>query len=73
MIMEVRNGKGSLTRLIAGIVLIVASLLTMFHDIRWCMVSFVVGLTHVLSATIGFCIMEKFLSKVLGLEVKGKD
>ena len=73
MMMEVRNGKGSLTRLIAGIVLIVASLLTVFHDVRWCVVSLAVGLTHVISATTGFCVMEMFLSKVFGFEIKGKD
>ena len=71
--MEVRNGKNSLTRFIAGIVLIVASVLTLLHSPYWALLTGLIGLTHISSATIGFCPLEKFLHHVLGLSVKGTD
>ena len=73
MRMEVRRGKNSLTRFIAGIVLIVASVLTLLHSPYWALLTGLIGLTHISSATIGFCPLEKFLHHVLGLPVKGTD
>jgi hypothetical protein len=73
MKMEVRNGRHSLTRLIAGIVLVVASLLTVLHSPYWVILTGLVGLTHLTSATMGFCPMEKILHHVFRLPVHGGD
>jgi|GEM_PF-5599638 len=71
--MEVRNGRNSLTRLLAGIVLIAASGMVIIHSCYWALLTGFIGLTHITSATIGFCPMEKFLHNVLGLPVRGVD
>ena len=73
MTMEVRNGKNSLTRLIAGFVLIASSLLSLFHSSYWSLLTLLVGMTHISSAVFGFCPMELFLSRVLKLPVRGSD
>lgn len=71
--MEVRNGKNSLTRLIAGIVLVVASILIFMHHLHWALLTGFVGFTHLTSAIIGFCPMEKFLHYVFRMPVQGCD
>jgi len=71
--MEVRNGRNSLTRLLAGVVLIAASLLVLVDSRYWVLLTGFIGLTHITSATVGFCPMEKFLHNVLGLPVRGVD
>ena len=73
MKMEVRSGKNSLTRFIAGIVLMVVSVLTLVHSCYWGLLAGFIGLTHITSATIGFCPMEKFLHYVFRLPVRGRD
>ena len=73
MRMEVRNGRNSLTRFIAGIVLIVASVLTLVHSYYWGLLAGFIGLTHITSATIGFCPMEKLLHNVFRFPVRGRD
>ena len=73
MRMEVRNGRNSLTRLIAGIMLITASILTLLHSSYWTLLTGLIGLTHVTSAIFGFCPTEKFLHHVIGLPVRGVD
>lgn len=70
---EVRNGRYSLTRLIAGFVLVGASLLAVIHHPLWAIVSGFIGLFHLTSAALGFCPMEKFLHHVFGFPVKGLD
>jgi uncharacterized membrane protein HdeD (DUF308 family) len=73
MKMEVRNGRNSLTRLIAGIVLVAASILALVHSPYWSLLTGFIGITHITSAAIGFCPMEKFLHHVLHLPVHGVD
>ena len=73
MTMEVRNGRNSLTRLIAGIVLLVASLLTLIHSPYWALLSGFIGLTHISSAAFGFCPLEKILRHVFHMPVRGAD
>jgi hypothetical protein len=73
MAMEVRNGKNSLTRLIAGIVLIIVSILSLTHCIYWIALALIIGITHITSAVFGFCPMERFLHHVFRLPVKGTD
>lgn len=71
--MEVRNGKGSLTRLIAGIILVLVSILSIVHNPHWVIGAGAIGLTHITSATIGFCPLEKLLTRLLRMPVKGYD
>ena len=73
MKMEVRHGRNSLTRLVAGIILVSASALVFLHSLYWALVTGFIGVTHVLSSTIGFCPLEKFLRHVLRLPVQGTD
>ena len=73
MKMEVRHGRNSLTRLIAGVVLFVAAGLTLFHSPNWAFLTGFVGITHMTSAIVGFCPLERFLRHVLHLPVRGID
>ena len=73
MRMEVRHGKNSLTRLIAGVVLIISSILTLLDSPYWALLAGFIGITHITSATVGFCPLEKFLHVILQLPVKGLD
>lgn len=73
MKMEVRNGKNSLTRLIAGIVLLISSVLALVLSPYWAILAGIIGLSHILSATIGFCPLEKTLHHVFKLPVRGAD
>lgn len=73
MKMEVRHGRNSLTRLIAGIVLVLSAILTVLYSSYWALLTGFVGLTHITSATIGFCPMERFLRHVLHMPVRGID
>lgn len=70
---EVRSGENSLTRLIAGIILILSFFLTIFHSIYWVVLSGFIGVTHITSAVFGFCPMEKILHHIFKLSIKGKD
>jgi hypothetical protein len=73
MKMEVRHGRNSLTRLVAGVVLVVASVLVLLHNSYWALLTGFIGLTHITSSTVGFCPLEKFLHHVLHLPVQGSD
>lgn len=73
MRMEVRSGKGSLTILIAGVQLIILALLAAFHSKYWLLLILYIGIGHVLSATMGFCLIEEALHKVFKIPVVGKD
>jgi len=71
--MEVRNGKGSLTRLIAGIVITFSSVMVIVHHPAWALLTLIIGITHISSAVYGWCPMELFLTRVCGMRVHGKD
>jgi hypothetical protein len=63
------NGKGSVIRLVAGTVVTAGSLLALLESRWWLLVTTVVGINLVISATTGFCLMEKVL-EALGMEVR---
>ncbi len=71
--MEVRHGKNSLTRLIAGIVLVFAAILTLTQSSYWAFLTLIVGVTHMTSSIFGFCPLELFLHHILRLPVRGQD
>lgn len=73
MKMEVRNGRNSLTRLIAGVVLVFGSAMALIHSPYWGFLTGLIGLAHITSSVMGFCPMEKFLHHVVGLPVRGLD
>ena len=71
--MEVRHGKNSLTRFIAGIVLVSAAVLTLTHSSYWAFLTMIVGVTHITSSIFGFCPLELFLHRILRMPVRGQD
>lgn len=73
MRMEVRHGKNSLTRLIAGIVILVSSVLVVLHSPYWALLTGFIGIIHIASATVGFCPMEKILHHIFHLPIRGVD
>lgn len=73
MKMEVRSGKGSLTTLITGVFLILLALLSAFHSKYWLLLVMYVGIGHIVSSIIGFCLIEKALHKLFKMPVIGKD
>lgn len=73
MRMEVRNGKNSLTRLLAGIVIVISTVLVFVHSPYWSLLTGFIGVTHITSATVGFCPMEKILHYVFRLPIRGVD
>lgn len=70
---ELRHGRYSLTRLIAGVVLVLSSLLALLGSPMWAVVPALVGVTHITSATLGFCPMEFLLHRIFKVPIKGCD
>jgi hypothetical protein len=70
---EVRNGRHSLTRLIAGGVLVLLAALTLLHSPYWAVISGLIGVTHITSASLGLCPLEAFLHHVLRMPVRVID
>lgn len=53
--MYASNGKGSLIRLVSGLLIIVSVLLTKLHSPYWHILTGLVGIFLIVSALTGFC------------------
>ena len=62
--MFVVNGKGSIVRFIAGILLLSSLLLSYFVSDYWLLFSAFIGINLIISSLTGFCMMEKILLAV---------
>lgn len=67
--MYVVNGKGNIIRFIAGLFILISVALGAFLSPYWLLFTVFVGINLIISATTGFCLMEKILIK-LGVKEK---
>ncbi len=62
--MHVVNGKGNIIRIIAGLFILLSVALGAFVSLYWLLFTAFVGINLIISATTGFCLMEKILVKL---------
>ena len=71
-VMYVVNNKGNIIPIIAGIFVLISSILGAFVSPYWLFFTAFVGINLIVSGATGFCLMEKIVIK-LGVKEKQTD